>query len=180
MTIGITTCSWEQTKVTLHLRCRHMTFWHRTKPPQPSPCLQTFLTIPNLLPRWLSSTRICLPMQETVVWPLGWEDPLEEEMSTHSSNFALKIPRTEEPRGLQFIGLQRIGHNWATKHACTQLTNNFKSMPLPNIMPPLSNVKDYLTLSPQNTQSPFVHLLMTPTLLAKSTSPLLPYYFTEI
>ena len=110
-------------------------------------------------------------MQETVVWPLGWEDPLEEEMSTHSSNFALKIPRTEEPRGLQFIGLQRIGHNWATKHACTQLTNNFKSMPLPNIMPPLSNVKDYLTLSPQNTQSPFVHLLMTLTLLAKSHFP---------
>ena len=46
-------------------------------------------------------------MQETQVQPLGWEDPLEKEMATHSSNLAWEIPRTEEPRGLQFLGLQK-------------------------------------------------------------------------
>ena len=35
--------------------------------------------------------------QETQVWSLGWEDPLEEEMATHSSILGWRIPRTEEP-----------------------------------------------------------------------------------
>ena len=47
---------------------------------------------------------------------LGWEDPLEEEMATHSSIFAWRIPLTEDPGGLQFIGSQRVGHDWATEH----------------------------------------------------------------
>jgi len=42
---------------------------------------------------------------------LGWEDPLEEDMATHSSILAWRIPRTEEPGGQQSIGLQRVGHN---------------------------------------------------------------------
>ena len=42
---------------------------------------------------------------------LGWENPLEEEMATHSSILAWEIPWTEEPGGLQFIGLQRLRHN---------------------------------------------------------------------
>ena len=42
---------------------------------------------------------------------LGWEDPLEEEMATHSSILAWKIPWTEEPGKLQSIGSQRVGHN---------------------------------------------------------------------
>ena len=50
-------------------------------------------------------------MQETWVQSLGWEDPLEEEMATHSSILAWKIPWTEEPGGLQSMGLQRIGHD---------------------------------------------------------------------
>ena len=45
--------------------------------------------------------------------PLGWEDPLEEEMVTHSSVLAWKIPWTEEPSGLQSMGLQRIRHDLA-------------------------------------------------------------------
>ena len=45
---------------------------------------------------------------------LGQEDPLEEGMATHSSILARKIPWTEEPGGLQFMGLKRDGHNWAT------------------------------------------------------------------
>ena len=53
-------------------------------------------------------------MRETWVWPLGWEDPLGKEMATHSSTLTWKIPWMEEPRGLQSMGSQRVGHNWAT------------------------------------------------------------------
>ena len=42
---------------------------------------------------------------------LGWEDPLEEEMATHSSILALRILWTEEPGGLQSMGSQRVGHD---------------------------------------------------------------------
>ena len=45
-------------------------------------------------------------MQETGVRSLGWEDPLEEEMATHSRFLAWKIPWTEEPGGLQSTGLK--------------------------------------------------------------------------
>ena len=54
--------------------------------------------------------------QEMLVQPLGQEDPLEEEMATHPSTLAWKIPSTEEPGGLQSKGLQRVGQDWATKH----------------------------------------------------------------
>ena len=50
--------------------------------------------------------------QEIPVWLLDWEDPLEEGMATHSSVLAWRIPWTEEPGGLQSIGLQRAGHDW--------------------------------------------------------------------
>ena len=49
--------------------------------------------------------------QETQVRSLGWEDPLEEKMAIHSNVLAWKIPRTEEPSGLQSMGSQRVGHN---------------------------------------------------------------------
>ena len=42
---------------------------------------------------------------------LGWEDPLEEEMATHSSILAWRIPWTEESGGLRSIGLHRVGHD---------------------------------------------------------------------
>ena len=54
---------------------------------------------------------------EAWVWSLGWEDPLEEEMATHSSIFAWKIPWTEEPGGLQSMGSQSLRHNLVTEHA---------------------------------------------------------------
>ena len=50
-------------------------------------------------------------MWETWVQSLRWEDPLEKEMATHSSILAWRIPWTEEPSGLQSMGLQRVGHN---------------------------------------------------------------------
>ena len=53
----------------------------------------------------LSTTR------ETRVQSLGWEDPLEKEMATHSSTIAWKIPWTEEPGRLQSMGSQRVGHD---------------------------------------------------------------------
>ena len=53
-------------------------------------------------------------VQETRVWSLGWEDPLEKEMATHSSILAWKISWTEKPGGLQSMGSQRVGHDWAT------------------------------------------------------------------
>ena len=49
--------------------------------------------------------------QEMWVRSLGQQDPLEEEMATHSSILAWKIPWTEEPDELQSMGLQRVGHD---------------------------------------------------------------------
>ena len=54
-------------------------------------------------------------MQEMQVQSLGREDPLEEEMVTHSSILVCRIPRTEEPGRLQSMELQRVEHNSATK-----------------------------------------------------------------
>ena len=50
-------------------------------------------------------------MQNTRVRFLGWEDPLEKEMATHSSILAWKIPWTEEPGRLQSMGSQRVRHD---------------------------------------------------------------------
>ena len=61
-------------------------------------------------------------MWETWVRSLGWEDALEEDTATHSSILAWRIPWTEEPSGLQFMGLQRVGHDWATKYTHTRRT----------------------------------------------------------
>ena len=54
-------------------------------------------------------------MHETRVWSLGREDPLKKEMATHSSVLAWEIPWTEEPGGLQSVGLQRVGHDLVIK-----------------------------------------------------------------
>ena len=52
-----------------------------------------------------------LAMQETRVQSLGWEDPLEKGMATHSSILAWRIPWTEEPGGLQSMESQRVRHD---------------------------------------------------------------------
>ena len=54
-------------------------------------------------------------IQETWVLSLGKEDLLEEEMTTHSRILAWRIPWTEEPGGLQSMGLQRVGGEWINK-----------------------------------------------------------------
>ena len=54
----------------------------------------------------------CLPaIWETQVQSLGWEDPLEKEMATHSSTLAWKIPWTYATVRIQSMGSQRVGHN---------------------------------------------------------------------
>ena len=54
-------------------------------------------------------------MQETWIQSLGWEDPLEKGMHTHSSILIWTIPWTEEPGRLQFMGSLRAGPDWVTK-----------------------------------------------------------------
>ena len=61
-------------------------------------------------------------MQEMWVRSLDQEDLLEKEMATHSSSLAWRIPWTEEPGGLQSMGLQRVGHDRVTEHACLSLS----------------------------------------------------------
>ena len=58
--------------------------------------------------------------QETWVRSLGWEDPLEKEMATHSSVLAWRSPWTEEPGRLQSRGSQRVRHDWATRYSTAQ------------------------------------------------------------
>ena len=60
------------------------------------------------------TVKILPAMQEIWIRSLGWEDPLEEGMATHSSVPAWRILWTEEPGGLQSMGLQRVGYEWVT------------------------------------------------------------------
>ena len=53
-------------------------------------------------------------VRKTQDWSLGWEDPLEKGMATHSSILAWRIPQTEETGSVQSMGLQRVGHYWVT------------------------------------------------------------------
>ena len=55
-------------------------------------------------------------MPETRVSSMGQEDPLEKGMATYSSLLAWRIPWTEEPRGLQSMGFQRVRHDWLDFH----------------------------------------------------------------
>ena len=54
-----------------------------------------------------------------LVQSLGWEDPLEKEMATRSGILAWQIPWTEEPCGLQSMGLQKVRYNLATQQQCS-------------------------------------------------------------
>ena len=61
---------------------------------------------------WVAQTVNDLPaMRETWSRSLGWEDPLEKGMATHSSVLVWRIPWTEEPGRLQSLGSQRVGHS---------------------------------------------------------------------
>ena len=66
----------------------------------------------SLVVQWIKNPPA---MQETQVHSLGWKDTLEKEMATYSNIVAWKIPWTEEPGGLQFMGVTRVGHELAIK-----------------------------------------------------------------
>ena len=53
-------------------------------------------------------------MRETWIWSLGWEEPMKKGTAIHSSILAWRIPWTKEPGRVQFMGSQRVGHDWAT------------------------------------------------------------------
>ena len=67
-------------------------------------------TLCNGLPRWLSGKESACNASKTWVQSLCWEDPLEQEMATHSSILAWRILWTEEPGGLHSMGSQRVRH----------------------------------------------------------------------
>ena len=76
------------------------------------------LSMCDLMVIWLGQASLVTQMvknlpvrQETQVGSLGWEDPLEKEVATHSGILTWRIPWTEEPGGLQFMGSQRVGHD---------------------------------------------------------------------
>ena len=75
-------------------------------------CLQQFQLTSFVQTSLVAQTVKNLPaMQETWIQSLSREDPREKGMATHSSILAWRIPWTEEPGGLQSLGLQRVRHN---------------------------------------------------------------------
>ena len=79
-----------------------------TIPPFSFPGVQPHHPLTSLVAQTLKN----LPaIQETRVQSLGWEDPLEKEIATHSSILGWRIPWTEESGGLQSMGSQRVGHD---------------------------------------------------------------------
>ena len=100
------------TETELRLRSsKHMLFW-------------TAL-ITHLVTFLVAQTVKRLPtMRETRVWSLGWEDPLEKEMATHSSTLAWKFPWMEERGRLQSMRSQRVGNDWATSLHFTSITHH--------------------------------------------------------
>ena len=72
-------------------------------------------------------------MQDTQVQSLGWEDPLEKGIATHSSILAWGIPWTEEPGRLQSIESQRVGHDLECRHLVLEaslVTQKVKNLPV--------------------------------------------------
>ena len=101
------------------------TKWHKSKPslPTPSRDANRALLASDFVSTYfkgLYNNRASLVAQMVNNLPgiwvqsLGWEDLLEKAIATHSSILAWEIPWTEELGGLQSMGLQSIGHNWAT------------------------------------------------------------------
>ena len=75
--------------------------------------------------QWVKNLPAVQETQEMWVWSLGQDDPLEKEMTTHSSILAWEVPWTEEPGELRSKEWQRVGHDLATKHS-TQVLGSMK------------------------------------------------------
>ena len=72
--------------------------------------------MPTVFPKWCSGKESICQCRRCIFRSLGLEDPLEEEMETHFSILAWKIPWAEEAGGLQPMGLQRVRHDLVTEH----------------------------------------------------------------
>ena len=83
------------------------------------------------------------PMHKTQPWSLGWEDPLEKGTATHSSILACRIPWTEEPGRLHFMGWQTVRHDWTTKHAHTHTHIHAHTHTCYNSLPGLLSISVY-------------------------------------
>ena len=79
---------------------------------------------------WGRGRRQETAIQEAQIRPLGWKDPLEKGMVTHSSILAWEIPWTEEPSRLQFMGSQRVQHDWLTKPSHSGLRRVSSELPV--------------------------------------------------
>ena len=91
-------------------------------------CVEWKLIVISIMAQQVKKLPEMQETQETWVRSLGPEDPLEEEIATHSSILTWKIPWTEEPGGLQSKGSQRVGPDRATKHTNTQWENGMCSL----------------------------------------------------
>ena len=102
---------------------------------------------------WLNGKELacqCRRLKEEWVWSLSLEHPLEENVATHSSIFAWKIPWTEEPSRPQSMVLQRVRHTLATEHAHDGKQRTiinpiffsyvFHLLPAPKLEDPLSQI----------------------------------------
>ena len=90
----------------------------------------SFLLLPGL-PWWLRSNLPAMQEpQEDTVRSLGWKDPLEKSMATHSSILTWRIPWTEESGRLQFLGLQKVRHGWSDLSMQWLMMLNFFHMSL--------------------------------------------------
>ena len=84
-------------------------------------------------------------MWETWVRSLGWEDPLEKGIATHTSVLAWRISWTEEPGRLQPMGSQRVGHYWVTKHSIAHNYSFFLNPTTHRKQPETNNTKNVTT-----------------------------------
>ena len=105
--------------------------------------------------------------EEMRVWSLGQKGSLEEEMATHSSILAWKIPRTEEPGRLQSIGSQRVRYDWERMHtlACFKWTASFREIGGQYKLPTIhcffiDEWHSLFSLMPQTSQAPKKCLLL--------------------
>ena len=109
----------------------YLSLWLPPNTLLPHSCVFSIILLVGL-PRWSSGKKSTCQCRRKV-WSLGQEDPLEEEMATHSSILTWEIPWTEEPGGLQSLDSQRVRCNWVSTHTL--------------YLPLESNIDNYLIFS---------------------------------
>ena len=108
-----------------------------------------------------------------ICWPLGWEDPPKQEMTTHSRILAWKISWTEELGRLQSMGSQRVIHDWAHTRISVQLLSRVWLFAAPWTVAPqaslsITNSQSLLTLKSTKSVMPSNHLILCHPLLLLS------------